>query len=158
MTRPSDATPASGGELKKFLEPYDEEVRTIAMRLREMVLAEAPGATELLYDVYNAVAIAFSFTGRMQDAFCHVAVYTRHVNLGFNRGSELPDPDGVLNGSGKLIRHLKVKPGDDLEAPHLRGFVRLAVSEAPRAGGSSAAGGVIVRKVATRKRRPERDP
>lgn len=94
----------------------------------QLVVSEAPEAAELLYDGYNAVALAFSFTGRLREAFCHIAVYARHVNLGFNRGSELPDPGGFLQGSGKFIRHLKVRAPEDLEQPHLKGFVRLAVA------------------------------
>lgn len=54
-----------------------------------MVLQEAPTASEIVYDADDAVAPAFTFTGRFKEAFCHVAVYTGHVNLGFNLGSEL---------------------------------------------------------------------
>ena len=51
-----------------------------------------------------AVSIAFTYTEKSRGAFCHIAVYKGHVNLGFNRGAELPGGEGVLEGTGKLIR------------------------------------------------------
>src|SRR6266540_4521914 len=82
-----------------FLSPFDPGVRDLALATRKLVLKEAPGATELIYDAYNAVATGYSFTGRPSDSFIHIAVYARWVNLGFNRGSALDDPAGVLQGS-----------------------------------------------------------
>jgi hypothetical protein len=63
----------------------------------------------------------------MADAFCTIVVNSRHVNLMFNRGAELQDPAGLLVGSGKIIRHLKVKRPEDLKQPHLRKFIRAAI-------------------------------
>src|SRR5262245_30673921 len=95
-------------ELKKFLEPFDERVQKLFLAARRAVLAIAPDATELVYDAYNAVTCAYSTTERLKEAFCHVAAYPEHVNLGFNRGTELVDPAGLLMGSGARIRHLRV--------------------------------------------------
>ena len=44
-------------------------------------------------------------------AFAYVAAYTAHVNVGFYVGSALPDPTGILEGSGKFMRHVKLRPG-----------------------------------------------
>src|SRR6516225_10472369 len=75
-----------------YLAPYDPHVASLALALRELVLEEAPEAIESIAKGY-AVAIGFSFTGKpMKDGFCHVVAYATHVNLGFNRGVELPDP------------------------------------------------------------------
>jgi len=151
--RAQEAVRASA-ELEQFLSPYTPEVRGLALRLRALVLTEAPRASELLYDAYNAVAIAFSFTGRSSEAFCHVAAYSGHVNLGFNRGSELADPDGLLLGGGKLIRHLKVRTAEDLERPHLKHFIRLAIDRAVRAPTGEVQRASAVKAVSQRKRRP----
>jgi hypothetical protein len=45
------------------------------------------------------------------NAFAHVNVFTAHVNLGFFNGSALPDPTRLLEGSGKFMRHVKLRPG-----------------------------------------------
>ncbi|MCX6595061.1 MAG: DUF1801 domain-containing protein [Acidobacteria bacterium] len=46
--------------------------------------------------------------------FAYVNVFTAHVNVGFFQGAELPDPAGLLQGAGKSMRHVKLRPG----APH----------------------------------------
>src|SRR5579864_3836888 len=107
----------------KFLAPFEAQVRDLALATRKLVLEEAPGATELIYDAYNAVATGFSFTGRPSDSFIHIAVYARWVNLGFNQGSELKDPDGMLEGSGRRIRHIKISAPADVQQPIVRAFV-----------------------------------
>src|SRR5262249_1254309 len=103
--------------LLKFLEAYDPGISTLALRLREMVLEEAPDAPEMIYDAYNAVAFGFSYTGRLKEAFIHIASYAGHVNLGFNYGATLPDPHRVLRGTGKQVRHIKIASPSDLELP-----------------------------------------
>lgn len=101
----------------------------LALALREMVLEEAPAAVEKLLQVY-ALVFWYSLTGKMTDAFCQVVIYPRGVNLMFNRGAELKDPDGVLVGEGKIIRHIKVRRPEDLKSPHLREFIRAALKHA----------------------------
>jgi hypothetical protein len=53
-----------------------------------------------------------------------------YLTLGFSRGSELPDPAGLLQGSGKVHRHVKVRRPDDLDAPALRDLIAAAVTRA----------------------------
>jgi hypothetical protein len=118
-----------GEELIRLLSRYDLSVGELALALREMVLAEAPAAVEKLLQVY-ALVFWYSLTGKMTDAFCQVVIYPKGVNLMFNRGAELKDPDGVLVGEGKIIRHIKVRRPEDLKNPHLRKFIRAAIKHA----------------------------
>jgi hypothetical protein len=114
-------------ELLKFLAVYDPAVGQLALALRDLVLKEAPSANEIVYDAYNAVAIAFSFTDKWQEGFCHIAVYSRYANLGFQRGTELDDPQGVLKGTGKSLRHIRIASQEDLGKPYLRKYLRAAI-------------------------------
>jgi hypothetical protein len=59
-------------------------------------------------------------------AFAYVNVFKAHVNVGFFLGSELPDPGGLLEGSGRRMRHVKVKPGAALDAAALRALIGVA--------------------------------
>lgn len=59
-------------------------------------------------------------------AFAYVAVFTAHANVGFFLGAELPDPDGLLVGTGKFMRHVKVRPGADVDEAALTRLIRLA--------------------------------
>src|SRR5262245_45163392 len=94
-------------ELKKFLTAYGPAISRLFLAARRVVLESAPDAHELVYDAYNAVAAAYSVSDQLRDAFCHVAAYRKYVNLGFNRGAVLSDPDRLLAGTGKWIRHIR---------------------------------------------------
>src|SRR5439155_19545269 len=104
-------------EYLEFLAPFERRVIDLALAARALVLEEAPDAVELLYDAYNAVAAGYSFTGRPSDAFIHIAAYAKWVNLGFHRGSELDDPHGLLQGSGRWIRHIRIAAPADADRP-----------------------------------------
>ena len=116
-------------ELIRLLSAYELSVGELAIALRAMILEEAPAAVEKSFQVY-ALVFWYSLTGKMTDAFCHVVVYPKGVNLMFNRGAELEDPGGVLVGEGKIIRHIKVRQPADLKNPYLRRFIRAALKHA----------------------------
>jgi hypothetical protein len=145
-------------EYLKFLSPFETRIRELALTTRELVLVEAPNSTELIYDAYNAVATGYSFTGRPSDAFIHIAVYARWVNLGFNRGSELDDPQGALQGRGRWIRHIRIADPRDLAKPTVRAFVKAAVARAvrpdPLVGKRPTTSNSVVRAVYQKRRRP----
>ena len=116
-------------DLIRELSKYDLSVGELALALREMILEEAPAAIEKIIPVY-ALVFWYSLTGRMSTAFVQIVTYPKGVNLMFNRGAELKDPNGVLVGEGKIIRHIKVRRPDDLKNPHLRKFIRAALKNA----------------------------
>lgn len=101
-------------DLKEFLKPYNPSIQDLTWAVREFILDLVPMTNELIWDNYNAVAMAYSKSEKLKDAFCHIAVYPYHVNLGFNRGAELTRRELKLNGSGKLIRHLRILSTEDL--------------------------------------------
>ena len=108
MRRPPDP------QLIGFLEAYDRPISDLALALREIILEEAPDASESIYRVYT-VAIWFGLTGKMKDMFCYITTNAKHVNLGFPRGAALSDPNRVLEGEGKMMRHIKFAREGDLE-------------------------------------------
>lgn len=99
-------------ELTKFLKPFPDEVKDDALWLREFISKACPACNELIYDNYNALAVGYSLTEKAGDIFVSFAVYGRYVNLGFNRGSEVADPEKLLKGSGSLYRHVRVNRND----------------------------------------------
>ena len=123
MSRPPDS------QLLSYLASYDPHISELTLALREMVLQEAPGAIESVSRGY-AFAIGFSFTGKpLKDGFCHVVTYSTHVNLGFNRGALLPDPNGVLMGTGKAIRHISIRNQSELDRPFVRRYIQAAIEQ-----------------------------
>src|SRR5216683_6948735 len=105
--------------LIKFLKPYDRQVRDLALQLRSLVLEEMAPCYENIYDAYSAVAIGYGTSDRLCDGVFHIAVYSKHVNLGFNDGATLDDPKGILQGNGSRIRHITIKSITDLERPEI---------------------------------------
>src|ERR1051325_3019234 len=67
-----------------------------------------PGAVEIVYDNYNALAIGFGPSERASEAICSIALYPRYVNLFFLQGAKLPDPHKRLKGSGNIVRHIRL--------------------------------------------------
>lgn len=116
--------------LLKFLKPYDQEIQDLALQLRSLVLDEMAPCYENIYDAYSAVAIGYGWSDRFRDGVFHIAVYTKHVNLGFNHGATLNDPSGTLKGSGTQIRHIKITTPADLKKPEIRVYVRRAIKAA----------------------------
>lgn len=148
--------------LIKFLKPYDRAIRDLALDLRALVLEEMAPCYENIYDAYSAVAIGYGTSDRLRDGIFHIAVYTKHVNLGFNEGAVLEDPKGILQGSGNQIRHIKVKTSEDIQQPIIRSYIRRArkkaIAEARRLGipASPKPDGVIstVKAIYPKRRRP----
>jgi hypothetical protein len=145
-------------ELLEFLSAYDEQIVKLALAVRRFVLSESPRATETIYDAYNAVAMGYSFTGRLKESFCHVAVYAKHVNLGFNHGAELADPRGILQGNGKQIRHVTIREAADLKSADLTRLLRLAIKQSKDLAASSKIPEIapqsIVKAIYAKRRRP----
>src|SRR5436305_1946554 len=117
-------------QLTSFLKPYDREIRNLSVELRALVLEEMAPCYEIIYDAYSAVAIGYGTSDRLRDGVFHIAVYSNHVNLGFNDGGSLDDPKGILQGSGKQIRHITIETAEDLERPELRTYIRRARKKA----------------------------
>jgi hypothetical protein len=134
MSRPPDR------RLLGYLAAYDPHVSDLTLALRDVVLEEAPAAIESIVKSY-AVAIGFSFTGKpLKDGFCHIVTYADHVNLGFNRGALLPDPNGILVGKGKSIRHMTIRNHSELENLAVRRFLQAAIEQVSAAPAQTNSG------------------
>jgi len=116
--------------LIKFLKPYDREIQDLALKLRALVLEEMAPCYENIYDAYSAVAIGYGTSEHLRDGIFHIAVYSKHVNLGFNDGATLDDPKGILQGSGNRIRHITIKTPEDIKRPEVRAYIRRARKKA----------------------------
>ncbi|MBX3414195.1 MAG: DUF1801 domain-containing protein [Pirellulales bacterium] len=65
-------------------------------------------------------------------AFAYVNAFTAHVNVGFFRGAELADPDGLLTGAGKYMRHVKLRPGHQVNPQALQRLIQSAYHDMQR--------------------------
>lgn len=98
-------------------EPAD--LRQIARTWFEEMRACGDDVRELMHDGAPAACVGDA-------AFAYVNAFTKHVNVGFFFGATLDDPHGLLEGAGKRMRHIKLKPGTDCDAAAVRSLVRAA--------------------------------
>jgi hypothetical protein len=105
---------------------FDEIVSGVSPHAHQL----AEGARALIRDVYPAVVevpwpkqrvIGYGVgPKKMSEHFCYISVSQKHINLGFMYGAELPDPEKLLEGSGKLLRHVRITALEQLSNPALR--------------------------------------
>jgi hypothetical protein len=120
MVRPLDPAMA------EFLAFDARATGPLALALRAIVLEAAPEVVEQVFRNHPS-ALWFGLGPKMNDMALYVAMASRHVNLGFCRGAGLPDPEGVLEGDGRRMRHVKFRTEADLARPFVRTYVRAAV-------------------------------
>lgn len=106
-------------EFKQILTGFSPEINELALESRRLVFSVLKETVEVVWEQQK---IAGFGTGpkKMTEHFCWIQPCKKHITLGFNYGAELPDPKGLLEGTGKLFRHVKIKTMDDLNCPALR--------------------------------------
>jgi hypothetical protein len=114
-------------DLLRFLAPFSDETREIALWLRDFVWGLYPDSNELIYDNYNAVAFGWSPTDKLGDTFCSVAVWgNKYVHFGFYQGSRISDPEKMLLGNGNQYRYIKVKTKSDFPKAYIKKLLKEA--------------------------------
>src|ERR1700730_16339077 len=113
-------------DVQAFLASYPPEVRDLAWKLRALVFEVIPHVLERV-DPSDKL-IGYGLGPKMADIICVIAPYTSHVILMFGKGVELPDPEGLLKGTEKHVRSIKITAASDIEAPALRTLLEKAVA------------------------------
>ena len=94
-------------------------LRRIAQDWFTFIRRRGDDVVELLHDGCPVACVA--------DApFAYVNAFTAHVNVGFYQGAALPDPSGLLEGKGKRMRHVKLRPGEQVDAVALEALIDAA--------------------------------
>ena len=103
---------------EQAIQSFSAEIQGIARQTRKLIYKVLPEVVEVVWIRQKNIGFG---TGpkKKTEHFCWLMPATNHVNLGFNYGAELPDPKNLLEGTGKLYRHYKVKSLDDLSNPDL---------------------------------------
>jgi hypothetical protein len=107
-----------GSELEQFLTPYSPMVQALALKLRALIREVMPDAIEQL-DA-PARLIGYGLDRTYKGLICGITLHKAHINLMFARGTELPDPEDLLAGTGKRARHVTIREEADLERPDVR--------------------------------------
>jgi len=106
-------------DVEAWMREHDDELGAIAQHWFEVMRACGDDVRELLHDGHPTVCIGDA-------AFAYTNAFKAHVNVGFFRGAELADPDGLLEGTGKFMRHVKLRPGHLVDHLALKRLVHAA--------------------------------
>ena len=106
-------------EVEVWFFDLTDPFRLIAREWFLRIRACGPDVTELLHDGRPTACVGDA-------AFAYVNAFSRHASVGFFHGAALPDPAGLMQGTGKYMRHVKVKPGLALDGPSLETLIASA--------------------------------
>lgn len=126
------------GTFDDLLTLAPEPLRPVVEALRAAALAACPGACETVRLGDRAANYGLG-PRKMLDGYAYVMPHARWVNLGLYQGAALPDPEGLLEGTGARLRHVKVRSLEDAARPALRALLDAAVAERRAALGKGRA-------------------
>ena len=122
------------GSFDDALAGSSDQVQEIARRLRDLIVDVYPEVIEVPWPKQRIAGYGVG-PKKMSEHFCYIGAHRDHVNLGFYYGAELPDPEGLMEGTGKKLRHIKVRDTDGIDRSSLRRYIQFALDERKEALG-----------------------
>jgi len=108
--------------IEAWMHEHSSELGAIAQRWFEVMRDCGDDVRELLHDGHPTACVGDA-------AFAYVNAFKAHVNVGFFRGAEIADPAGLLEGTGKFMRHVKLAPERDVDAAALTKLIAAAYAD-----------------------------
>ena len=105
-----------------WMKEHADELGAIACHWFEVMRKCGSDVRELLHDGHPTACVNDA-------AFAYVNAFKAHVNVGFFRGAEIADPEGLLEGTGRFMRHVKLKLGSDVDASALKRLIDTAYTD-----------------------------
>jgi hypothetical protein len=121
--------------IEVWMQAHAGELGEIAARWFAVMRACGDEVRELIHDGHPTACVGDA-------AFGYVNAFTAHVNVGFFRGAELADPAGLLEGTGKFMRHVKIGPDREVDAAALLKLIQAAYADMKRRVKAELRGGV----------------
>jgi hypothetical protein len=111
--------------IEAWMGEHQDALGVIAKRWFELMRNCGDDVREVLHDGHPTVCVGDA-------AFAYVNAFTAHVNVGFFLGAEIADPDRLLEGTGKFMRHVKLRPDREADAAALKSLIRTAYADMRR--------------------------
>ena len=111
---------------EEILSRYEEKIATRGLRLRDFLFSELKGINEEVDATANI--ISFNYGKGYKNIICVILLSKKGIKLGFYKGSELPDPEKLLTGTGKVHRFVEIKSVRDINSPALKHLLKEAVT------------------------------
>jgi hypothetical protein len=146
------ADPAAAVRLEDFIRKFDPEMATQIRNVLARMRTRLPGAVELVYDSYNALAIGFASGERVVDVIFSIACYPRWVSLFFFPGIDLDDPVHLLKGAGKKCRHIVLRSPAMLDDPGVAALMGQALAKVGNPIDARLSGRIVIKSVSAKQR------
>jgi hypothetical protein len=124
---------AAQSTFEELLDGVEPDLAAIAWRLRAMIREVDPGAVETVRLGDNAATFGVG-PRKMTDGYAYIMPQREYVNLGFYQGATLADPARLLEGTGKRLRHVKVRSLADADRPEVRALAAAALAQRRSSG------------------------
>lgn len=118
------------GSFQKMIESIDLEIKDIAEELRILIFNLFPETTEVVWEKQRIAGYGIG-PKKMSEQFCYIAPFKKHVNLGFYYGADLDDPFNLLEGTGKNLRHIKIRSKEEVTNPEVQKLLQQASKHLP---------------------------
>ncbi len=149
---PSQGVDSPSKQLSGFIARYEPAVAKLARAARVALRSRFPTARELVYDNYQFLAIGYASTERASDCLVSLAVSPKGVALSFYYGASLPDPAGILLGSGNQNRFVRLQGAATLRSPAVEALLRAAVAQAKTPLPTTGRGTLTIKSVSATQR------
>ncbi len=116
------------GTFEEVIDDSNPEVQAIARHLRQLIIEIFPEVIEVPWPKQGIAGYGVG-PKKMSEHFCYVGTQSNRVNLGFFYGADLTDQEGLLEGTGKNLRHVKVKSLEQAEQASVRALIQRAIRE-----------------------------
>ncbi len=150
--KPSRMPTADEQRFETFLAEFDPVIAALGRDAVNWLHRRLPSADVMVYDNYNFLVAGFSPNSRPSDAVLSIAMSARGVALCFLQGAGLPDPHGMLRGSGRVVRNIHLGSTDDLAWPEVQMLVDVALDHARVPFETNRTGRFYVKSVSAKKR------
>ena len=152
---PPTKAPSPQQQLAGFIEKFEPGMQALIRAARKRMRALLPTATEMVYDNYNFFVIGYGPGDRPSEAIFSLAAQAKGLSLCFLQGAGLPDPAGLLRGSGTRVRSIRLGRVEDLDQAEVRRLIDAALARARVPMRPDGDGRLIIRSVSA-KQRPRR--
>lgn len=116
------------GTFDEAISGASDQVEEIARKLKGLIIEVYPEVVEVPWPKQRIIGYGIG-PKKMSEHFCYIAVQVDYANLGFYYGAELPDPTGLLDGTGKNLQHVKVRKAEQVDQPDLHDLLQASLDE-----------------------------
>ena len=120
-----------GDGFEEIMAGSEANVAALARQAKALIQDVMPEVVEVAWPTQRIIGYGVG-PKKTSEQFCYIAMFKKRINLGFYYGSDLPDPENLMEGSGETMRHVKIAQPEQLENPALRDLVMAASKHLPK--------------------------